>query len=481
MVAVGRQRCVERTKEIRRHEQRKDWRSCLYLLSDAHCQVVQLDVVAYGTALCPPRWREAQDLLQHLKEKGLEADLIAFNRGITSCEKATAWQAALRLLQLLAEEEMPPDLISQNSCLSGLATTARWRLAAEAAEAAVGVEKADLITYDALMSACQKGDQWSGSLKLLNKLKTHGLTPEAITFNVAISACRDHWRRAADLLPRSRGKSRGTRTRVTYNAAMSALEEHWQISLGLLEESRNDGLQPSLVTYGSFMSACEGQWPIAMFLLDELIDNRLQPNLIVMNACMSAYEKCSQWQRALSLFDASQRAFQVDDISYTAAFSALQQGGGWLCALQLKASGRPCLEAAVGQAFPWHLSSQLLQSLRTASGRASTLSSTLMLSAMAEALAWSRAMHVYVSTQLPGNLGNLIWSNAAMVANGRVSRWRGVLQLLGSTRDATSYHEAASSCELGGQSLLGLGLLSELQNWTLRRLRVGTACGSRSV
>ena len=35
----------------------------------------------------------------------VQADLIAFNRGITSCEKATAWQAALRLLQLLAEEE----------------------------------------------------------------------------------------------------------------------------------------------------------------------------------------------------------------------------------------------------------------------------------------------------------------------------------------------------------------------------------------
>jgi hypothetical protein len=28
------------------------------------------------------------------------------------------------------------------------------------------------------------------------------------------------------------------------------------------------------------------------------------------------------------LFDALQRAFQVDDISYTAAFSALQQGRG---------------------------------------------------------------------------------------------------------------------------------------------------------
>eukprot|EP00435_Cladocopium_sp_Y103_P068713 s772_g32.t1 len=271
---------------------------------------------------------------------------------------------------------------------------------------------------------------------------------------------------------------------MSANSAMSALEEHWQRSLGLLEESGNDGLQPSLVTYGSILSACEGQWPVALFLLDELIDCRLQPNLIVMNACMSAYEKCSQWQRALSLFDALQRAFQVDEISYTAAFSALQQGGGWPHALQLlnaagsASEGRPSLEAAVGQAFPWHVSSQLLNSLRKASGRPSTLSSTLMLSALAESLAWSRAMHVmdvlYVSTHLPGgNRGNLIWSNAAMVANGRVSRWRGVLQLLGSTRDATSYHEATSSCELGGQSLLGLGLLWDLHNWTLRRLRVG--------
>lgn len=38
----------------------------------------------------------------------VQGDLIAFNRGITSCEKATAWRAALRLLQLLAEEERFP-------------------------------------------------------------------------------------------------------------------------------------------------------------------------------------------------------------------------------------------------------------------------------------------------------------------------------------------------------------------------------------
>eukprot|EP00435_Cladocopium_sp_Y103_P057271 s285_g19.t1 len=147
-------RCVERTKQIRRHEQRR----------------LGLDttgILTGRTALCPPRWREAQNLLHHLKEKSLEGDLIAFNRGITSCEKATAWPAALGLLQLVAEEEL-----EKNRGAVG----ARWRQAAWQVEK---IFEADLITYDALMSACQKGDQWSRSLQLFVELKMHGLKPEA--------------------------------------------------------------------------------------------------------------------------------------------------------------------------------------------------------------------------------------------------------------------------------------------------------------
>ena len=41
----------------------------------------------------------------HSQWPGFQGDLIAFNRGITSCEKATAWQPALRFLQHLTEEE----------------------------------------------------------------------------------------------------------------------------------------------------------------------------------------------------------------------------------------------------------------------------------------------------------------------------------------------------------------------------------------
>lgn len=71
----------------------------------------------------------------------------------------------------------------------------------------------------------------------------------------------------------------------------------------------------------------------------------------------------------------------------------------------------------------------------------------LIVSAMQVALSYdvefstTRVIHV--------TWGNVIVNNAAMLANARTSRWRGVLQFLGAERDATTYGEASSSCERG--------------------------------
>ena len=71
----------------------------------------------------------------------------------------------------------------------------------------------------------------------------------------------------------------------------------------------------------------------------------------------------------------------------------------------------------------------------------------LIVSAMQVALSYdvefstTRVIHV--------TWGNVIVNNAAMLANSRTSRWRGVLQFLGAERDATTYEEASSSCERG--------------------------------
>ena len=47
----------------------------------------------------------------------------------------------------------------------------------------------DVITYNAAISACGKGQQPQRALHLLAHMEVHGLVPNVITINAAISAC----------------------------------------------------------------------------------------------------------------------------------------------------------------------------------------------------------------------------------------------------------------------------------------------------
>ena len=47
----------------------------------------------------------------------------------------------------------------------------------------------EVITYNALISACEKGTQPERALKLLDTMKQEGVVPGVITYNALISAC----------------------------------------------------------------------------------------------------------------------------------------------------------------------------------------------------------------------------------------------------------------------------------------------------
>ena len=46
-----------------------------------------------------------------------------------------------------------------------------------------------MITYSALISACEKGDQPERALEMLEIMQQQGVVPGAITFNTLISTC----------------------------------------------------------------------------------------------------------------------------------------------------------------------------------------------------------------------------------------------------------------------------------------------------
>ena len=47
----------------------------------------------------------------------------------------------------------------------------------------------NIITYSALISACEKGKQPERALELFEAMKQQGVVPDVITYNALISAC----------------------------------------------------------------------------------------------------------------------------------------------------------------------------------------------------------------------------------------------------------------------------------------------------
>jgi len=49
--------------------------------------------------------------------------------------------------------------------------------------------QADVTTYNAAISACEKGLQWQKALELLEQMETQVYQPNVITYSAAINAC----------------------------------------------------------------------------------------------------------------------------------------------------------------------------------------------------------------------------------------------------------------------------------------------------
>ena len=67
---------------------------------------------------------------------------------------------------------------------------------------AVGKVAKDIITWNAVITACQKGGQWQAALLVFSEMGETKLAPDAITFGAAIAACQTggQWEIALQIL-----------------------------------------------------------------------------------------------------------------------------------------------------------------------------------------------------------------------------------------------------------------------------------------
>ena len=86
-----------------------------------------------------------------------------------------------------------------------------------------------MITYNAAISACEKGQKPQQALHLLQELQLRGLLPDVITYSAAISACEKGQEPQQALLLLQELQLRGLLPNmITYSAAISAFFLQWR-------------------------------------------------------------------------------------------------------------------------------------------------------------------------------------------------------------------------------------------------------------
>ena len=154
-------------------------------------------ISACGTSATP---KGALQLLEAMLHQGLPPDVIAYNTLISACEKDTLPQRALQPLEAMLHQGLQLDVT----------TYLRWSMTAESVRCRRGPcsswmqwrTEASCPTgspTSSMIRACEKGTLPRGVLELFKTMLHQGLNPDVITYNALIGACERGYAAAAGL------------------------------------------------------------------------------------------------------------------------------------------------------------------------------------------------------------------------------------------------------------------------------------------
>ncbi|CAE8739992.1 unnamed protein product [Polarella glacialis] len=493
-------------------------------------------------------WRRALACLPSLQFAGLKADLLLFSGVANSCVQGKQWQVTLELFDATRNSGVEPDSVLCNICLSGigvsgalrgeahrwnqkpLTQTSAWVQAFDCIRAAraSGI-RADVVTYGALIHACEQGKRWQQALWiLLEAMRQDGGTrPSLICANAAISACAgagcwDAALRCASTLGLSTGALQGLEADVfTLNSCLSACQkgQQWRAALGSFSDARLQGLVPDVVTNNALLAVCSNirDWNAALVILETIRRQHLQPTVVSYTSAIAAAARSLHWRASLDLLlQLCHQSFCITTLSYNAALAAFgnvfpstpaagPQGFAapenvvWrlgllllssLCKVQLKpdsTSVNSAMNACVA-CLRWEYAFELLQGMPLLGLSPDILSCNIALAACDRSHEWTRALFLLQSMTQRGPHPDLVSFNSVMGACGRRQQLEQVLELLRSTRrvlgvvpDEFSFTYSVAACERRQQWALALALLCEAAQAGLQWSPTGAATATNAA
>eukprot|EP00435_Cladocopium_sp_Y103_P061215 s1061_g22.t2 len=332
-------------ESIREHQKAENL--SLELLAQMQRHRIQQSVVTLGTLVASAasvaswrqkgsQWPRCLVLLQSLTSPSV----VSYNACISACSRDQQSRLALQLFHEMSYCRVHPTLVTYNALIHAHARNSHvdkitgfiqqmqdlWG-PSEASEPAERSGCPGLSTFGGLLAAFEKRYKWR---EALHAAFTLPILRDVISFNALISACEkgQQWHLALSLFGRMQQEHLQPNV-ITYSAAISACEQvqQWSMALLLLHEMRQKFVPPNVVTYGAASSACEkGQrWSEVLDLLQQMGSEGLQPNVISFTASVRACEKAQRWEIALKLCQEMLRITVAPDVISHRSYMSLSQ------------------------------------------------------------------------------------------------------------------------------------------------------------
>ncbi|CAL1172598.1 unnamed protein product [Cladocopium goreaui] len=394
-------------------------------------------------------------------------DHACFTIAISAC--ASQWEWACDLFTSMTRAALEPNSISYNALITCCEKGRQWHRALVLLSA-MG-DNADVFSFSAAISACEKCGHWQIALQLFENMATARVTADEIGFNAAISACEKggQWPSAAQLLQRMAIR-RCLASVVSFSAAISACATEWLAALCMLESMESTQADESMkpvksneVTFNALLNCCEKSWQHGLSIAD-MRQLQLLPDVVTLSTSLST--RFGQWPRALSRFR-SFSATSLNLVTFNAMIHTCESS--WPLALELFTElGSPdvvsfgSVAAALCRGAKLKEAVQLMKQMTAADLRIDLVSFNASMTSCQAVGRWQEAFFL-VDFMLQIEISPDVTSFSCIVTSAAQASWRLALSSFKETMNRVGFCAAINACEKGQRWPQAIHLLQMLR------------------
>jgi len=359
----------------------KDYKQALIYLDTMTKQGIKPNQVVFTSAIeaCAEagKYREALQVMDRIKQAGVRPDLTMINTAVKACCLAGAMEEAEELVESM-KEYGSMDLLTYHTLMMGHTKLARHqrvlqlyeearhspakthldggvyslamlaalncgmystvpRIADTARNEGVSLTEA---SYTILIQAYAQMGFSDQAIACLDDMVEEGLTPNVISYAVAMAAARDKPDVAVSLLQRMKDNGIEPNTVVLTTAINSLAKGGGHYSdkaFAMLKDMELNGPEPNIYTYNNICRAFAelGRVDDALSVLNSLKAKRLSPDRYTFTTLLIACGRSNSSAMVDQVMDSmKQSGVQPDEIAYGAVIDVYRRAGNSLMAVK---------------------------------------------------------------------------------------------------------------------------------------------------